>query len=156
MTNGSSAFVVDTNVLVYAYDINESIKHDRAIEVLGRLESERNGALTAQVLGEFFVTVTRKIRPPLAITEAERSISNYRRSWPVHEITSVTVASAIRATRRHGLSYWDALVWATARLHEARFILTEDFSDGARIEGIQYVNPFTRQFDLRFLDRVMQ
>jgi predicted nucleic acid-binding protein len=63
MRNGPTAFFVDTNVLVYAYDPEEGDKRSQAMRVLARLGTTRRGSISAQVLGEFFVTVTRKITP---------------------------------------------------------------------------------------------
>ena len=55
MRNGSRAFLVDTNVLVYAYDPTDGGKRERAITVLESLGNRHQGALSAQILGEFFV-----------------------------------------------------------------------------------------------------
>ena len=83
-----SAFLVDTNVLVYAYDPSDGAKRERAIAVLDRLGAAQMGALSPQILGEFFVTVTRKIPSPLTPAQAERSLTNYVRSWAVLDLTS--------------------------------------------------------------------
>lgn len=64
-------------ILVYAYDAGETSKRDRAIQVLDEVFEIGRGALTTQVLSEFFVTVTRKLAPPLSVDEAERSVRNY-------------------------------------------------------------------------------
>jgi predicted nucleic acid-binding protein len=101
MTNASSAFLVDTNVLVYAYDTSDEGKRARAIQALERVQAQRLGALSAQVLGEFFVTVIRKIPLPLTPAEAERSVTNYVRSWPVYDIASATVVEAVRGVHQH-------------------------------------------------------
>jgi predicted nucleic acid-binding protein len=152
MTSGSSAFLVDTNVLVYAYDPNDPAKQARAIDVLARLADAGNGVLTVQVLGEFFVTVTRKITPPMTTSEAERSVANYARSRSVLSLTSERVVEATRGVRKHGFSYWDGLIWATARHHGIASILSEDFHHGSRVEGVRFQNPLANAFDLRVLD----
>lgn len=151
MTAGNGAFVVDTNVLVYAYDPGDAWKRARAVEVLVALAESGAGALTAQVLGEFVVAATRRIEPPLTLEEAESSVTNYARSWPVYDVTWVAVLEAVRGVRRHRLQYWDSLIWATAKLNGAANILTEDFTDGALVEGVRFVNPFKDSFDLAAL-----
>ena len=151
MQNGSSAFFLDTNVLVYAYDPAEANKRRRAITLLDRLGSQQRGAISAQVLGEFFVTVTRKIMPPLTLEEAEQSIINYIRSWTVYDLTKHVVAEAVRGMRQHQLPYWDSLIWATAKRHGVPNVLSEDFSDGRLIEGVRFLNPFATTFDLTIL-----
>jgi predicted nucleic acid-binding protein len=86
MIERSSAFLVDTNVLVYVYDATNAAKRRQAMAVMDQLRLRGAGALSAQVLGEFFVTVTRKIPQPLTAAEAERRVANYLRSWPVYEL----------------------------------------------------------------------
>ncbi len=154
MRNGSRAFFLDTNVLVYAYDPAEAAKRPRAISVLERLGVRQSGALSAQVLGEFFVTVTRKITPPLTVAEAEQSVTNYVRSWVIYDLTERVVMEAVRGVRQHQLPYWDSLIWATAKLHGVPNVLSEDFSDGRLLEGVRFLNPFTTTFDLTLLDTV--
>ncbi len=151
MRTGSSLFLVDTNVLVYAYDVTDPIKQGRAINVLTTLSTNQTGSLSAQILGEFFVTVIRRIAPPLSLAEAEMSIVRYRRSWTIFDITDTTVAEGIRIVQRESISYWDALVVATARLNRVPYILSEDMSDGALVEGVRVLNPFALKFNLSLL-----
>jgi predicted nucleic acid-binding protein len=148
MPNGLSAFFLDTNVLVYAYDPADAAKRTRALAVLTRLGARQQGALSAQVLSEFVVTVTRKITPPLTMEEAEQRVPNYMRSWPVYALTARMVVEAVRGVRQHQLPYWDSLIWATAKLSGVPTVLSEDFSDGRLIEGVRFLNPFAPAFDL--------
>jgi predicted nucleic acid-binding protein len=153
MLTGPTAFLVDTNVLVYAYDRTDYGRRARAVVVPERLAATRGGALSAQVLGEFFVVATRKLRSPLTAAEAERSLTHYTRTWPVLPIEASTVREAARGAQRFQLSYWDALIWATARLNDVPYVLSEDFSDGALLEGVRFLNPFAERFDLALLSR---
>jgi len=71
---------VDTNVLLYAYDTAAGQRHDRAVDLIGRLWSERSGAISVQVLQEFFVNATRKVAAPLtpeAAVDRLRSLSRW-------------------------------------------------------------------------------
>jgi len=63
---------VDTNVLIYAHDIDAGRKHDIAKRVLRELWADRAGVLSTQVLQEFYVNATRKIRTPLPQPAARR------------------------------------------------------------------------------------
>jgi predicted nucleic acid-binding protein len=148
MRNGPTAFFVDTNVLVYAYDPEEGDKRSQAMRVLARLGTTRRGSISAQVLGEFFVTVTRKITPPLSVEEAAQRITNYVRSWVVYDLTEAVVAEAVRSVGQHQFPYWDGLIWATAKLNGVANVLSEDFSDGQLIEGVRFLNPFAETFDM--------
>jgi predicted nucleic acid-binding protein len=94
------------------------------------------------VLSEFYVNVTRKINPPLIPAEAEIRLEHYRHIWPVFPVTMDVVFEAIRGVREYQLSFWDAQIWAVARLHYVPTVLSEDFNAGAVIEGVRFVNPF--------------
>jgi predicted nucleic acid-binding protein len=103
MTAGE--WLVDTNVLVYAYDRSEPTKRRLAFDVLDRLAAARQGALSVQILSEFFVVVTRKIPDPVPVPAAARSVENHLRSWRVLAITPLLVYEAMRGVTRHHMSY---------------------------------------------------
>jgi len=144
----SDRVFVDTNVLVYAYDRSEPEKQRRAFEVLDRLAVTRTGTISTQVLAEFFVAVTRKIPAPLSAAEAYERIRNYLQSWVVVDLTGMIVLEAARGVRDHQFHFWDAQIWATARLNQISVVLSEDFTDGAVIEGVRFVNPFAEGFKI--------
>jgi predicted nucleic acid-binding protein len=139
--------LVDTNILLYAYDRGEQVKQSQAAAVLDRLATLRLGVLTPQVLGEFFVNATRKIGKPLTVEQAYERIQNYLLSWEVLDLTGAIVLEAVRGVRTYNMAYWDAQIWASARLHQIPVIFTEDFSNGAVIESVRFVNPFEESFD---------
>ena len=139
---------VDTNVLVYAYDRSEPEKQRRALAVLDHLALTGTGAISTQVLAEFFVAVTRKIPYPLSVQEAYQRIENYLRGWPVLEVTGLIVLEAARGVRDYQLNFWDAQIWATARLNQIPVVFSEDFNVGQVTEGVRFVNPFARDFHL--------
>ncbi|KKM11650.1 twitching motility protein PilT [Clostridiales bacterium PH28_bin88] len=143
-----TSILVDTNVLVYAYDRSEPAKQARAFAVLEELAAAKKGVLSSQVLSEFFVTVTRKIPAPLTVAQANVRVQNYLRAWPVLDVTGLVVLEAIRGVREHRLAYWDAQIWAVARLNQIEVILSEDFAAGSVLEGIRFLNPFAPGFDL--------
>ena len=136
----------DTNLLVYAYDRSEPAKMERAVEVLDRLLSRRAGAISTQVLAEFFTTVTRKLASPLETEDAEKEVLRHLRAWTVFELTRMTVLEAIRGVRVHRLNYWDAQIWAAARLNSISVVLSEDFSERSVLEGVRFLNPLRPGF----------
>lgn len=141
--------LVDTNVLVYAYDRSEPSKQARALETLDALATSRRGVLTAQILSEFFVACTRKITVPLRVEEAYERIHNYLRSWEVVDVTGPIVLEAARGVREHHFSYWDSLIWASARLNQIPVILSGNFNAGGVVEGVLFLNPFEEGFEIR-------
>ncbi|MGH2583923.1 MAG: PIN domain-containing protein [Dehalococcoidia bacterium] len=151
MTSGSIASLVDTNVLVYMVDSKVPSKQERAIVVMDELNTARTGVLSVQALGEFYVTVARKIAEPLSVLEAGNAVGALARRWPVFDLTPAVVLNAVRAVEQYRLAYWDALLWATARLNQIAILLTEDGPTGATIERVRWVNPFADGFDLSAL-----
>ncbi len=104
------------------------------------------------MLGEFFWVATRRLNPPLTPAEAERTLTNYARSWQILDVTGVAVLEAVRAAQRHQLAFWDALIWATAKLNAVATVLTEDLPGARLIEGVRFDNPLDSAFDLARLD----
>jgi predicted nucleic acid-binding protein len=139
--------LVDTNILLYAYDRGEPVKQPRSLEILDHLAKSRRGVLTPQVLAEFFINAIRKLEPPLTVQEAYDRIQNYMLAWEVLDMTGSIVLEAARGVQTHRMAYWDAQIWASARLHQVQVIFTEDFNIGAAIEGVRFVNPLSEDFD---------
>ena len=148
MTSGRSIFLVDTNILVYGYDPSDAAKQARAIALLEHLVVAGTGALSTQVLSEFFNTVKRKIPTPLTPAAAERELTNLVRAWVVFDVTPVMVLEAVHGAQRFQLPYWDALIWAAARVNGVPNVLSEDFNDGAVLDGVRFSNPFSAGFDV--------
>jgi len=86
--------MVDTNVLLYAYDRGEPVKQPQALAVLDNLTKLHLGILTPQVLAEFFVNATRKLEPPLTVEEAYERIENYLLAWEILDLTGSIVLEA--------------------------------------------------------------
>jgi predicted nucleic acid-binding protein len=89
--------------------------------------------------------VTRKLEPPLSPAQAEEQLRALTRVWPVFPVTSEVVFEAVRGVREYQFSFWDAQIWAAARLNRVSTVLSEDFNPGAVIEGVRFVNPFENE-----------
>ena len=131
---------VDTNVLIYAHDIDAKAKHEVAKAVLRELWSVRNGVLSMQVLQEFYVNVTRKIASPLPKDAARLVVSSYS-IWCT-ETTAAEIAAAFRIEDESRIGFWDALIVASAAKAGAVRILSEDLNAQQMIAGIKIENPF--------------
>jgi predicted nucleic acid-binding protein len=132
---------VDTNVLIYAHDLDAGLKRDRAVSILSRLWENENGIVSVQVLQEFYVRVTRKIRDPLTPALARGVIKNYL-AWQIAPNDPSTVLLASEIAERNQISFWDALIVASASNAGADKILSEGLNHGQVIEGIVIENPF--------------
>jgi predicted nucleic acid-binding protein len=135
---------VDTNILLYAYDAAAGEKHQAASALVDRLWRERRGAISVQVLQEFYVNVTRKVAKtidPAVAVERLKSLSR----WRVHSPLPDDVIAAATLSSRHQLSFWDAMVVRSAAELRCDTLWTEDLNDGQVVEGVQLRNPFTRE-----------
>jgi predicted nucleic acid-binding protein len=136
---------VDTDILVYDCDARDAAKHERARAWMTRLwERPGLGAVSSQVLTEFYWTVTRKLRPGLSEETARRYVRTLF-AWDFVEVDQATIAEAWAVQDRFGLSFRDSLVVAAARLARCRTLLTEDLQDGQDLDGLLVVNPFLHQ-----------
>ncbi len=140
MTPEPLAFV-DTNVWVYALDRGDERKRRIARELIERLGGANRLCLSTQVLEEFFVTVTRKIKTPVPARDALELLEDLS-VWPVFPIEVRTVLEAARLSDEARLSLWDALLVVSADHGGAEVLYTEDLSHGQRILGVDVVNPF--------------
>ena len=147
----TGSMLLDTNVLVYATDPTAAEKQRRSVETMDRVVQRGVGCLSTQVLGEFFRVATEKLSKPLSPAEAHRQVSRFIEAWPVLSITPLIVLEAMRGVRDFSLAYWDAQLWATARLNQIGMILSEDFQDRRLIDGVRFLNPFAPSFDLATL-----
>lgn len=142
MTSGTSdRTFVDTNVLIYGHDVDAGRKHDVAKAVLRDLWAERAGVLSIQVLQEFYVNATRKLKKPLARQEARTVVETYA-AWCVDSITPADVSAAFQIEDLARIGFWDALIVAVAVRSGARRLLSEDLNAGQSIAGLTIHNPF--------------
>jgi len=132
---------VDTNVLVYSRDARDAAKHQRAREWVEFLWDTKRGRVSRQVLHEYYVTVTRKLRPGLPAEEA-RSDVRALFHWLSAVDPEVTIESAWVFQDRCSLSFWDALILGAAQSMGCGFLLSEDLPAGQELEGIRVVSPF--------------
>jgi len=132
---------LDTNILIYAHDMDAGLKHDVAQSILEKLWKDETGIISTQVIQEFYVNVTRKIPNPITPVQARAIILNYF-SWQMGAIEPYTILSASEIEEKYVLSFWDSLIIATASQSEAKKILTEDLNHGQVIEGVLIENPF--------------
>jgi predicted nucleic acid-binding protein len=129
----------DTNVLVYADDKAAPAKQRRAIDLVAEHRRAGTGVVSLQVLQEYFVTVTRKLRvdPQIARRKVELLAE-----FDVASPEVADILAAIDLHRLHGFSFWDALVLRAAKQAGCTVLFSEDLQDARQIDGIRIVNPF--------------
>ena len=130
---------VDTNILVYAFDDDSPQKRAVARRIL--LEKAEHVVLSAQVLGEFYVSVTRKLARPLDTVRAIRALDALC-AFSVRPLGADLLRSAVRRSNATLVSYWDALIIETALDAGATVLLTEDLQHSQEFGRLRVVNPF--------------
>jgi predicted nucleic acid-binding protein len=132
---------LDSNVLVYAHDSSAGDKHDRAVQLLDQLAGDDAGALSVQVLQEFFVTVTGKVPNRLSGRAAAAIVADLI-VMPTHAPTGADVLYAIDIHARLEVSFWDAMVIRSACELGCDVLWSEDLASGRSYEGVEVRNPF--------------
>jgi predicted nucleic acid-binding protein len=132
---------VDTNVLVYARDDTDPAKHEKARAWMERLWTSATGRISVQVLEEYYVTVTRKLRPGLPREEARADVRDLT-AWRPVRIDEGLLDAAWRVEDRYELSFWDSLIVAAAQAAGCSAVLTEDLQHDLEIDGLRIADPF--------------
>ena len=130
---------LDTNVLVYLFDNDEGAKQSRARTLMA--DSSFQFVVSTQVLGEFYVVVTRRLRRPLDPPSAGRAVERISELFVVGTDAAM-VRAAVRTSQRSQISYWDSLIIEAAASADCELVLTEDLAHGSSIRGVRIQNPF--------------
>lgn len=132
---------VDTNVLVYSRDSSETEKQVKAKQWLTQLWEQESGRISAQVMNEYYVTVTQKLKPGLS-KEAARSDLRALAVWQPLEISTNLIESAWEVQDQYAYSWWDTLVIASALYLDCQYLLSEDMQHEQHIGSLKIINPF--------------
>jgi predicted nucleic acid-binding protein len=137
----SETCFVDTNLLVYFRDSSEPEKQLKSAEWMTVLWESRNGRISYQVLNEYYVTVTQKLKPGLNPEDARSDILDLM-SWKPIAMDHGILDGAWIVQDRYGYSWWDALIVSSAQRAGCRYLITEDLQHGREIDGVTIVDPF--------------
>jgi len=136
----SAVAFVDSNILIYAHDLDAGVKRERAVAKLRELWDSGTGRLSVQVLQEFYVNATQRLATPIARATAREVIQTYG-VWVRHATTVDTLTRATEISDLTRICFWDALIVASAEQAAADELLTEDLNEGQMIAGIRVLNP---------------
>lgn len=135
----SERVFVDTNILVYADDLDAGTKREVAQDLLKEAITTRTAVFSTQVLQEYFVVATRKLGVESA--RARRKVELLATS-DVVRVDVPEILGAIDLHRLHGLSFWDGLIVRSAATAGCKRLLSEDLQHGRVLEGVRIENPF--------------
>jgi predicted nucleic acid-binding protein len=140
----SAKIFIDTNILVYAFDSSEKEKQEIAQKLLNKEGSIGEITLSTQVLQEFFVIVTRKLKEPLSIDDASKTIQFFS-VYPLVQINPKLILKAIERHQNESFSFWDALIVEAALQVDCKILFSEDMQDERQIGRLKIINPFSNR-----------
>ena len=131
---------LDTNILLYSISQNpaESLKRDRAIELL----ADDSGALSIQVLQEFYVQATRTSRADAISHELAAGLIEAWSRFRIQDMTFPILQTALRIRKTYKFSFWDSAIVAAALALGCDRVYTEDLTHGQMVDGLAIVDPF--------------
>ena len=132
---------IDTNIIIYAYDVTAGKKHETARIIISDLWDSGLGVISTQVLQEFFVNVVRKIPKPIDKQQATEIVRDFLK-WHVVVNTGDSIIDAIDICLRFGYSFWDSMIIEAAIKGGATVLISEDLQDGQVVSGVSIKNPF--------------
>lgn len=130
---------IDTNILLYGYDLDAPEKRLVAQRIIKEAWSKPSSyAISVQVLQEFHVNFTRKGH---SIQDAASLIGDFC-LWSVVDNTVSVLQLGLSLQERWKISLWDSMILAAAHVSGARELLTEDLNHGQKYGKVRVVNPF--------------
>jgi len=136
--------LIDSNILVYAYDKSEPKKHSIAKKILKEKWTKQDAVLSIQNLAEFYSIVTRKIQKPIAVEKAKQIILDLIDGFEILKYNEYTVVNAINNQAIYKIPFWDALIVATMEENSISTIIIENQKDFRKAEWIKTINPFKK------------
>lgn len=133
---------VDTNIFVYAYDKRAGNKHLQARSLIVELSGRRKLILSAQVLNELTAVLLRPRGETRTVADVLQIVEETAALGDVVSLTGEMTRAALGAVQQHGMSFWDALLWAACKAHGIGSLYTEDFQHNRDVEGVLFINPF--------------
>ena len=142
MTESTERILLDTNILVYAYDSREPAKHQKAKSILRQSWLKKaHYAISTQSLSEFFVVITKKIGMP--VEEAQQIVQDLVafQNFTILNFNFTTVLQAISFHKKTKVHYYDSLLATPMIQHGVSHIYTENIKDFKAVPGIEATNP---------------
>ena len=144
MTEGSELKLLDSNILVYAYDRSEVKKHAMAKELVKERWKKEDSVLSIQNIVEFYSVITNKIEMPLEIDKAKQIVLDYIDGFEILHYSEKTIVEAINVQAIYKIPFWDALIVATMEENSIDTIITENEKDFKKVKWIKTINPFKK------------
>ena len=142
MSSTNDRFFLDTNVLVYSFDVRAPEKKRRSQELMLAALTTQRGLISYQVVQEFMNVATRKFANPFSLHEGVRFLEEVLmplcRVFPSKEL----YVKALEISERYRYSWYDSLMIAAALEADCRYLYSEDMQHGQQIESLNVFNPY--------------
>jgi predicted nucleic acid-binding protein len=138
----SDRFFLDTNIFVYSFDQSSPAKAQSATQLIRRALTTQKGAISYQVVQEFFNVALRRFSQPMRAADAEQYLNTVFRPLIAVHSSQALYAEALPLHARSGLSWYDALIVSGAIQARCDLLFTEDLQHGQRFGTLQIRNPF--------------
>jgi len=136
--------LIDSNILVYAYDYSDEIKNEKARKLLEECWTGKTEfAICLQNLSEFYIVITKKVKNPLEKKEAKEIVEEFIefKNWKKLTQKESTLIKAMEIADKYNVGYYDALIAATMLENNLTRIYTEDVKDFNKIKELEVINP---------------
>jgi predicted nucleic acid-binding protein len=135
-------FFLDTNVFVYSFDRGAPTKAARATALIRRAIETRQGIVSYQVVQEFIHVALRRFAEPMSFVDADQYLKTiFRPLLTVHSSQNL-YTQALQLASTYSLSWYDALIAASAVEGRCALLYSEDFQHGQRLGSVRVENPF--------------
>ena len=138
---GNEPKIVDSNILIYAYDSAEGKKHEKAIKAVEEILLSGNGVLSIQNLVEFYSVITQKVSKPVSQENAKQIVLDLCEGFEIIKYNEKTIIEATNIGMAHKVPFWDALLAATMQENKVYTIITENEGHFKKISWIKTINP---------------
>lgn len=132
---------IDTNILLYAYDLNSKKKLEISRNILREGQQYKHIIISTQVLSEFIKIISTKLGFEFVLPKIEKVIDKLK-FLKLTDVNLAIIKLAITIMRKYKISFWDAQIIAAAKLANCEVVLSEDFSHHQQYSGVLVVNPY--------------
>lgn len=139
-------FFVDTNILVYSRDSSEKEKQPKADQWLRTLWENESGKISTQVMNEYYVTVSQKLKPGLTKEQARADLRSLS-VWQPLEISTALIEASWDTQDQYNYSWWDSLIITSAQFLNCTYLISEDMQHKQRLGQLTIINPFLVDHD---------
>jgi predicted nucleic acid-binding protein len=138
----SGLFFLDTNVLVYSFDLTSPAKQKVAQQLISAALRTQRGLISTQVVQEFLNLALRKFARPFTVSECREYLKTVLLPLCQHHPNINFYDHALAIREETGYTLYDALVVAAAIEAGCAVLLSEDLHSGRNVRGLVIQNPF--------------